>query len=93
MRIEPMNIPSEAELIAQVDELITPELADRQAEIICGWLDMTADTDDRVKSEIMETLRRRIFTKTSKFEEAYQAFSGSRQLPLPAGTIEVGTHQ
>lgn len=88
-----MNIPSEAELKAQADELITPENADRQVQLICSWLDMTADTDDRVKGEIAETIKRHLFTKTSNFEEAYQAFVGRTPLPLPAGTIEVEARQ
>jgi hypothetical protein len=75
---EPIIIPppTDAEIRAKVDCLITPENADAQVAALRDLMFIPSDPEDPVKGDIIETALRYAFTKTSSFEDAYRAFRG-----------------
>jgi len=86
--------PSESEIKNMVDQLITPENADREAKVLIRLLAATGSTDDTVQIENSEIAARHAFTKTLAYERAvetaYRDFTG---FPVsgfnPPGTIEI----
>lgn len=83
--------PTEAEIKHMVDQLITPEYADRQAKALIDLLAATTSRDNRLQIEISDTAARHAFTKTMAyeriFERAYQDFTG---FPGEGATSEPG---
>lgn len=87
--------PTETEIKALVDELITPEYADVQANALISLLDATTSADDPVQIEFSEIAKKHAFSKTAAYEQAvenaYRDFTEcpERGFNPPPGTIEI----
>lgn len=83
--------PTEMEIKALVDELITPEHADVQAKALIDLLDATTSADDEVQIDLANVAKKHAFCKTMAFENALHNFSGFpvSGFPPPPGTIQI----
>lgn len=72
--------PSETEIKDMVDELITPESADREAKVLIRLLMASTCEDDPAGFAVAQIASRHAYTKTAAFERAvengYREFIG-----------------
>jgi hypothetical protein len=87
-----VQAPTDSEVRRIVDELITPENADKEAKLLCWLLFSTASADDPVQYEIAQTAARHAFMKTTAYEQLFEpAFREFLGFPAPPCVPEQST--
>lgn len=78
-------LPTAAEFRKQVDVLITPEFADREAKAFAAIVLTVASPEDDHAWHLASEAARHAFTKTGAFERAFREFTSFPETPpMPA---------